>query len=451
MSSMYISGLVSGLNTQQIISSLMQAEAIPQQQLQQQLSDEQSVISAYQGLNTQFATISTAAGALTTTGTAWVSAAATSSASSVTATAASGAMPGQLSFDVTQVAQAHDLVSAQSADLTTTSTFATGPIQILDSGGAVKATVTPTDGSMQSVINAVNSASQSTGVHASALQVSPGQYRLQLQSATTGASSAFSLSGLSGAGGLQVLRQGQDAVVDLGGGVTAASSTNTFTGVLPGVTFTVQAPATGVTVSVTRDSGAIADKVQGMVDAANAALSGIATQSTYNATTKVGGPLLGDLGAQDLSQRLLSTVSNPAGGNSLSGVGIKLSQSGQLVFDRAAFLAAYSQDPTGVQTTMSGFAASVQSVANGATDPVSGSLTTAIQGSNRLIQDLNTSISNWDQTLAARKATLETQFANLETTMGQLKAQSSWLSSQLGGLLGASSSSSSSSSSGSSG
>jgi flagellar hook-associated protein 2 len=448
MSSMYISGLVSGLNTQQIISSLMQAEAIPQQQLQQQLSTEQGIVSAYQGLNTQCAAIGTAAGALTSGGTAWAATAATSSSSTVTATSTSGAMPGQLTFDVTQVAQAHDLVTAQSADLTTSTTFSTGPIQILDQGGAVKATVTPTDGSMQSVIDAVNSATQTTGVQASALQVAPGQYRLQLQATTTGASSAFSLSGLTGAGGLQVLRQGQDAAVSLGAGVTATSSTNNFTGVLPGVTFTVQAPTTGVTITVARDPGAMADKVQALVDAANSALSAISTQTAYDPATKTGGPLLGDLTAQELSQNLMSTVSSPSSGTSLGTFGIQLNQSGQLVFDRAGFLAAYAQNPSGAQAAVSAFSGSVQAVANGASDPVSGSITTAIQGANSLIQDLNDSIATWDQTLAARKATLETQFANLETTMGQLKAQSSWLSAQLAGLTGSSPSSSSSSSGG---
>ncbi len=49
------------------------------------------------------------------------------------------------------------------------------------------------------------------------------------------------------------------------GGYTVSSSTNTFNGVVPGVTFTVGAVASDVTVSVGSDAGAISDKVKALI------------------------------------------------------------------------------------------------------------------------------------------------------------------------------------------
>src|SRR5947208_13615137 len=74
-----VDGLVSGLNTSDIISKLMQIERQPQDALKSQLALLNSRISAYQTINTKMAAVSTAATALSTL-TGWNVFAATSSA-----------------------------------------------------------------------------------------------------------------------------------------------------------------------------------------------------------------------------------------------------------------------------------------------------------------------------------------------------------------------------------
>ena len=60
-----VSGLVSGMDTTTLISQLMQIEAQPQTQLKTQLASTQTDAAAYRDINTSFAALATAAGALT--------------------------------------------------------------------------------------------------------------------------------------------------------------------------------------------------------------------------------------------------------------------------------------------------------------------------------------------------------------------------------------------------
>src|SRR5690242_20183580 len=83
----------------------MQVEAAPQTKLKSTLSSEQTVISAYQAVNKNMAALKTAAEALNTAS-GWQVMKATASSDAVTVTAGSSASAGQLSFNVTHLAQA---------------------------------------------------------------------------------------------------------------------------------------------------------------------------------------------------------------------------------------------------------------------------------------------------------------------------------------------------------
>src|SRR5256885_450756 len=80
----------------------------------------------------------------------------------------------------------------------------------------------------------------------------------------TGAASQFSLSGLSGFSGMNVLSTGADAKIfvgDPGTGYEVTSSTNTFAGVVQGLSFSVSKLEDGVTVASTVDGSSVADSV----------------------------------------------------------------------------------------------------------------------------------------------------------------------------------------------
>ena len=243
---------------------------------------------------------------------------------------------------------------------------------------------------------------------------------------------------------MQVLNAGTDTVLRVGTGPGAfdvTSSTNTVTGLLPGVTITALRadPSTQVAVDVTSDSNGIADKMAALVSAANAALAYIDKQSAYDADAKTGGPLLGDSMARDLRQQVTDAViGTSANVPALSGVSV--SRDGTVAFDKAAFLAAYAKDPSGVAATMTSMSQQLADVAKNASDPTTGSITTRISNEQDSIRDYTKQIADFEDRMTLRQQTLQTQYAALETMLGKLQSQSQWLAGQLGSLPSTSSS-----------
>ena len=91
-------------------------------------------------------------------------------------------------------------------------------------------------------------------------------------------------------------------------------------------------------------------------------------------------------------------------------------------------------DPAGTQAALSEIAGRVATAAKNASDPVTGSITSLIQGHQSAVSDLGTQISNWDLRLADRKASLTALYNAMDTALGTLKSQQSWLTSQIAGL-----------------
>ncbi len=241
-----------------------------------------------------------------------------------------------------------------------TLTAVVGPGAGLVAGTMQADNVSVGSGTLASVVSAINAAG--LGVDAQALQVGTNAYALELSSTATGAGndvsispSAFSSSSL---GNLSTTTAGQDAKVSLGGpgGYVVSSSTNTMTGLLPGVSIQLQSVSSSpVTISVAPDGEKAASAVGTFVDAANKVLSTINTDLAYNAKTGVAGPLNGDVQLEALAQSILGAVGSIIGTSGLastsspgSAAGLSLSSSGTLSFDPTAFAAAYDANPSAV-------------------------------------------------------------------------------------------------------
>jgi flagellar hook-associated protein 2 len=446
-----VDGLVSGLDTTNIIAQLMQLQAVPQTRLKSSLSTEQSALSALQSINTRFAGLQTAAEKLQQAAT-WGAAKATSSSSAVTATAASGALTGSVTFSVTQLAAAQSSISAQTfASLTDTTAISDTAFELHLGSGASAQTVAvnaPADGSLQSLVNAINGTS-GAGVRAAAVQVSPGQYRLQLTSTSTGSANTFSLTGSGGAPltslSFSDVTTARDAVLHVGdpaAGYDITSASNTIEGVLPGVTLKVTSAASAVTVNVDSDTSTIASAVQSLVDAANLALTGIKNVSSQGVVGSDGkrsgaGALAGDGLMRQLTSQILSKVTAGVGGKSLSTVGISVNKDGVIAFDKDKFTAALTADPVATEAMFStattggtGFADVVQQLAQAAGGST-GTIPSAITGRQSTIDDLTDRIADWDVRLASRRDALQHQYSALEIALGKLKSQSTWLAGQI--------------------
>jgi flagellar hook-associated protein 2 len=231
----------------------------------------------------------------------------------------------------------------------------------LNVGSMTAQNVSVGDGSLSSVVSAINGAN--AGITATALEVGNNEYALEITSENTGiaASStldanAFSTSSL---GVLNTTTAAQDAIVSVGGagGFQVTSASNAVSGLLPGLTVNVsQVSASPVTVSVKPDGTQVATQVASLVSAANAVLTSISTDTAYDQSTNSAAPLNGATSLTELSQEVLSLVGSAVGasgvgsdGTAGESAGLAITASGTITFDQTAFITAYNANPSGVQ------------------------------------------------------------------------------------------------------
>ena len=207
---------------------------------------------------------------------------------------------------------------------------------------------------------------------------------------TTGADTDFTLTDGDGTdllGGAAV-RAGADAPISLGLGITATSSTNTFTDLVPGVEPHAQQlgrrSAARPRSPSPRTRSTAQASVKALVDQLNALLTTIDTQTAYGTGTTAKGVLAGDAAARGVRDQLLSTVFG-TGTTSMAGVGIQTDRYGKLVLRRGGVRQGVRRRPGRRRRPVhprdrpghAGWAARLQDVAKAASDPVNGTITSA--------------------------------------------------------------------------
>ncbi|MXG87940.1 flagellar filament capping protein FliD [Nocardioides flavescens] len=449
-SSASISGLSSGLDTASLVSQFMQLEAVPQTRLKARVTTEQKVVTALQTLNTKAALVGSKAASLAKPAT-WD---AVTASVSTTGTTPSGvsvsadsttAGPGRFSVTVTAVAQTHQLGFTSAAALTDTVTGGSTKVTI-DRFDGTPVQIDTGDGTLKGLVAAINDSANNTGLRATPVKSADG-YRLIVESVATGAASDFTITAEDGSAllGGATVRAGADARIDLGSGIVATSTTNTFADLTPGVTVTLSDDAvvgSTSTVTVKQDVSKISAAIADLVASANSLISEIDTQTANSATAGASGVLAGDAMSRNLRTSVLSTLFSAVGSTTLAKVGIQSDRTGKITFDTNAFATAYAKDPAGTEALFTagataeqnGFAARLEKVAKAASDSTTGTITTSIASRRSGVDRLQDSIDAWDVRLAQRKETLERQFTALETALNQMNQQSSWLSGQISSL-----------------
>jgi flagellar hook-associated protein 2 len=446
-------GLGSGLDTDSIITALMNIEKQPQVLLQQQQTADQAQDTA---LNTVITKLNAVATAARNIGNPidWEAVTATASdPTRVTLAASSGSSTGSVSFTVLSLASPDSVASfGQVPDVDTTS-IAPGMITIGTSGGST--TVNTGGGTLNEIVQAINS--QTTiGLTAAAVQVSPGQYKLQLSATNVNETVNTDISQFPGLGPVwgQVTTPSQ-AKIHVGGaamGFDVTSNSNTFADLLPGVNVTVNQadPATTVTVTSTSDTDSLATKVQAVVDAYNAAIDEMQNDTAYDTTTKVAQPLQGmsaiSQTRESLSDAIMGSITTTP-----SLVGIQTTSDGHISFDKDTFVAEFQSNPSQAIALFAnpldpanpGLADRLKSTLLSITEVGTGSLWSAQQGVETTIADLGTQITAYQVQLDAKETALRAQFAALEGLLTTLHAESASLTSSINASAGQSSDTSS--------
>lgn len=456
-----IDGLVSGLQTTDLIDSLITLQSGTQKLLKTKQTTASSLVTALQSLNTKVASLAEHA-TKAAKASSWNAVTAKSSSTGVTATAGEGAQPGTLSLRVNAVA------ASQASLLTLPAEYGSATPSFTLTRNGETTSVTAKSTSVADVVAAFNT--PGSGVRATAIKVpeldSEGNatgattYRVQLTGTDTGAANAFTV-GVAGAGGqepvgLEQIRAASDAAITIYPGTSAArqitSASNTFDELLTGVDLTVSTvtatDASDVTVTVAADQSALRSLASGLVTNLSAILSDISSRTASTTSTAsdggtvvTGGLFSGDSTVRFLQQNLLSQASAPVDGVSPADVGIVIGRDGTFTFDAEKFDAALAADPAKVQSVFTAVADRLAATAKTASDSATGSLTLTISSQQALVKDLGEQITDWDDRLAARRESLERVYATLETTLSNLQSQSSYLASQIASLTSSTSSS----------
>ncbi|MBI5016510.1 MAG: flagellar filament capping protein FliD [Deltaproteobacteria bacterium] len=346
-------GLATGIKASETVDKLITVESRPKILKEAEQTRIQNQADTWQVLNSKLLSVSVAAGDLSRLAT-WNNQTVTSSnESTLTARASLEAPTGTYTVSVEKLAKAHQ-VASQNYDSSTAS-IGTGALSIqVGSGATYTLTLSANNNTLDGVAKALNDAK--IGVTASVVSTG-GSYRLLLAANATGAENALSITqdeGVNLAFDLEnPVQAAEDAQVKLGSGAGAIivnSASNTINTLIKGVALDLKAadPGKPVTISVSRNSDAVAEKVKAFVDAYNDITAEISKQFAYDSDKNVAGILMGDSTLMGVQRSLSSLVSSTVASNSeyrtLSSVGITVGDGGKLSFDASKLSTAMGKD-----------------------------------------------------------------------------------------------------------
>ncbi|HOO36942.1 MAG TPA: flagellar filament capping protein FliD [Deltaproteobacteria bacterium] len=337
-----ISGLVSGIDWDSMISQLVAIQRNPITLLENKQTTLTEKKSAWSEVNTMLLSLKTAASDLSSaedfdvfTSSATVTGTSSDVEDLLDVAVGTNASEGTYSITVDQLATAQKLASG-SFSSESEALGISGDLTI--NGQSITISTTDSLEDIQTKINALNSGDDPVGVTASILAVSDSEYRLTLTSKTTGAD-GFTFTDGTGSLGMTEIVAGQDAQITVDG-FTITRSTNEISDVISGVTLDLvgaDEDAT-ITLDITRDTDGIKEKIQEFVDSYNELMSYVEEQNTVSEDGETTGTLFADSSLLSVKSTLRSIILSEVSGldstlDHLSLIGINIDETGQLSID----------------------------------------------------------------------------------------------------------------------
>lgn len=460
-------GAGSGLDLQSIVTSLINAEQQPiQANLDYKSSQIQTNISAYGTLQSTLASFQTAFDKLKNNSFFNSQTASSSDTSLFTATSDNTAAIANYHIDVTAMAKASKIVS-QGNFADANAVVGSGTLTIGFVGGKSFSVAVAANDSLTTIRDNINSSSGNTGVTASLITVDAGLgngstvTQLMLTSNNTGKANQLTVSandndgnntdnnGLSqlnfdGANPLAVtnhmkqVNAAQDAQIAVDG-MTAYSSSNTISNIIPGITLNLLKDSGGgaplsAALMVTTDKSAINGEVQALVASYNATIGIINKLTSYDPSTQIAGALNGDSTVASIKQQMretiFSTVSGAKNGlNSMALLGITANNDGTISLDNSKLNNAISsnyQDLTNLFSGSTGIATRMNSLLTSSLGS-SGSIKLRQNSFQKQLNDISTQEDQLNKRMSVEKASLQAQYAALDTLISQMNSTSSYL------------------------
>ncbi|MDE3072360.1 MAG: flagellar filament capping protein FliD [Pseudomonadota bacterium] len=437
-------GIGSGLNVSSIVSALVNAaQAAPQTQITDATNQTNSLLGGLSTLNSTLTSLQSAVAALTSTATFNNYTATLANPAIGTATTLSNAKPGSYALQVTQLAAAQQRTSGAFAS---TAAVGAGTLDIAIGSSSVSVSVSST-ATLSDIASAINSASGNPGVTATVINGTAGS-QLLLSSNQTGVANGFTITAASGSdAGLASLasslntagsNEAKDAQLTLNG-ISVDSASNAVSGALDGVTLNLAAIGSSQ-LTVQQDTSKTVSAIQAFVTAYNSYVGSIGTLSSYDATSQVAGPLLGDSTLNSVVNQISSVLSKSVPGNSigsLASLGITRQADGTLSLASATLSSALSANPATVQDLFAGsngYATGLNATIDTFTSSGTGIIATREQSLNSRLTQLSGEQTALNARMAVYQQQLQTEYTNLDTLMSSLNNTSSFLSTSLAQL-----------------
>lgn len=466
MASISSLGAGSGLDLETLLTNLLAAESTPiQTRLAQQEASIQASISAFGSFKSALSEFQTATNALKEASAFNGRSASSSNNSIFTASADNTASAASYDINVLNLAETHKLATnGQFSD--PSATIGTGQLTI--SVGSDSFNVNITSGSLTDIRDAVNNATDNTGVTASIITVdgvTPGSTisELVFTANDSGADDELTITvddddlvdtddaGLSQLlyepGGsnnqLDQLNAALDARITIDG-FTVSSATNTFSGAIEGVTITAQGPSPDIindppeTLNVALDSNTIKSNINDFVSAYNKLIDNIADLTAFDVDAGTSSALNGDFTVRTFQTQLRQNINSRVFGldtnfDTLVELGLTTDENGKLEVNDTTLDNAIDNgldDLTAVFSSDSGIATQLSTLLDGYLGS-GGIIQTREDGFNTSLEEIN---DERDQ-LALRLETVERrfrqQFAALDALVTQLNSTGSFLQQQL--------------------
>ncbi|MCP4145502.1 MAG: flagellar filament capping protein FliD [bacterium] len=433
MSVISFGGLASGLDTGSIIAQLLAVRSQPMYRLQAQndlYESQQKAVDILKGYCSELmATVQdldsgSDFGAFTAT---------SANESIFTATASSFASPGSYDITVNALANAQKSISQGFDSLSTP--VGTGAVGIVIDGVSTDITIDSENNTLDGLRTAINNSG--LAVNASIIYDGneTGGYHLVLTSSETGTDNAFTvLPNLSG-GTAPVFSEIETAsnaevIIDT---VTVSSQTNSVTSALTGISLNLLSADVGQSTEliISTDGEAIEGKIQSFVDAYNALYNYMEDQKLE------GADLRGNSILRSVSSRINMIMTNSLEGMDISmlyQIGIKQSENNLLEFDSTTFNEMLADDYNGVQNLFvsnevsSGPVYLLGIALDDMTDSVDGIFKYSNDSFNNRIEQNETSIERYQESLDSYEQMLAAKFHAMEQLIAGFNAQGNYLS-----------------------
>lgn len=368
-------GLSSGLQTDQLVNAILQAESAPLDRLKLKASLNTRRIDAINSLSTGLRSLASAFASLGSLSGVTAFEARTVSSSDATnayvTAKASGGASGNYDVVVTSVATKARLESSNAVASSNSTSIGQGDYVLTDTNGVSKTiTIGATNDNLASLRDAINASGANVSATIIQTAAAGGSYKLVLSANSTGQGTAggtFTIKGPTGnaLGYGDGLTNGNPDPLDVSTSSTASNASFSVNGVaLTRTSNTVSDAVTGLTLNLVAGSGGKTTTftVATDKDAITKAFQGAVTQfnnvvNAYKTASSTGGPLANDSSVRGVLDQVRAVLQGaPAGLSVASGtvrtlndLGISTKQDGTLSLDTTVLQAALDKDPDAVK------------------------------------------------------------------------------------------------------